>query len=87
MNIGLSAEELKSLLDDWRCCYFKYLDDCLHFVPDEYCDEWGLFLKHIATKNPDCDDKYNALIEMEYKNIRIRLSAFEFYYAGPGSKE
>lgn len=86
-KIDLSAEELNSLLDDWKDWYFKYLDDCFHFVPDDQWDDWGLFLKHIANKNPNCDDKYNALIEMEYQNIRIRPSQFEFYYAGPESKE
>jgi len=86
-KIGLSAEELNSILHDWKNWYFKYLDDCFHFVPDDQWDDWGLFIKHIATKNPDCDDKYNALIEMEDQHIRIRPSQFEFYYSGPGSKE
>ena len=86
-KIDLSAEELNSILDDWKNWYFKYLDDCFHFVPDDQRDDWGLFLKHIANKNTDCDDKYNALIEMEDQHVRIRPSQFEFYYAGPGSKE
>jgi len=86
-KIDLSAEELNLVLDDWKYWYFKYLDDCFLFVPDDQWDDWGLFLKYFASKNTDCDDKYNALIEMENQNIRIRPSQFEFYYAGPCSQE
>ena len=86
-KIDFSSDELNSILDDWKDWYSQYLDDCFHFVPDDQWDDWGLFLKHISTKNPDCDDKHNALIEMEHRGIRIRPSQFEFYYSNPGSKE